>query len=188
MRPWDKGSNSKSRRSSNWIHRFWRELIPIFYWLMSSSFISRDAKNRHHNGRNLFNLHKLMNHSEPIVWLRLVDIAFLMLMRRGWVCFLVWNNCRYIRRGILTWLNQLCVFNSIKYALIYPCWWFWRQTHITRGSLVGSMGEELEIYQCYLLLFNMPLSYMGFFEIFGGFFWGGRGGGNTTFLHFLDFM
>lgn len=46
---------------------FWRDLIPIFYWLMSSSFISRDAKNRHHNGRNLFNLHKLMNHSEPIV-------------------------------------------------------------------------------------------------------------------------
>lgn len=62
-----------------------------------------------------------------------------------------------------------------------------RQTHITRGSLVGSMGEELEIYQCYLLLFNLSLSYMGFFEIFGGFFFGG-GGGNTTFLHFLDFM
>lgn len=140
---------------------------------MSSSFISRDAKNRHHNGRNLFNLHKLMNHSEPIVWLRLFDIAFLMLMRCGWVCFLVWNNCRYIRRGILTWLNQLCVFNSIKYALIYPCWWFWRQTHVTRRLPVGSMGEELEIYQCYLLLFNPSLNYVLSESLF---FLGGGGG------------
>lgn len=52
-----------------------------------------------------------------------------------------------------------------------------RQTHITRGSLVGSMGEELEIYQCYLLLFNLSLSYMGFFEIFGGFYFFLGGGG-----------
>lgn len=158
---------------------------------MSSSFISRDAKNRHHNGRNLFNLHKLMNHSEPIVWLRLVDIAFLMLMRCGWVCFLVWNNCRYIRRGILTWLNQLCVFNSIKYALIYPCWWFWRQTHVTRRLPVGSMGEELEIYQCYLLLFNPSLNYVLSESLF--FFWEGEGVLlliflYITFLHFVDFM
>lgn len=135
---------------------------------MSSSFISRDAKNRHHNGRNLFNLHKLMNHSEPIVWLRLVDIAFLMLMRCGWVCFLVWNNCRYIRRGILTWLNQLCVFNSIKYALIYPCWWFWRQTHVTRRLLVGSGNIPV----LFTIIKSVPqLCFIWEFD----FFWGGGG-------------